>query len=262
MLMLNAYFDETGHEDDPNAKIAGIGGLMAPAYGWEAFEQKWQKALDDEGFEYFHMSEFAQSVGQFRKWKDDPPERSAYYERLWDIIVDVQPLFAGCFFPLQEYRTLLSKSQRKAIEDVYFVAYTSCVGTVFHYCHEQMNSTNQIAMFFDNKEGFKGRAFEYYDKILEIGKGRFDDKIPPPVFRNMRKLLPLQAANIVAYECSKEYGRRLYSPQYDVRPGFKRIQEFFNKTIGFEVELGGDNGSVIFQPVEYIEGIASALATD
>lgn len=65
MLMLNAYFDETGDEKDLNVKIAGMAGCVAPAESWSAFEVKWQKALDNAGIQCFHMKEFAHSRGQF-----------------------------------------------------------------------------------------------------------------------------------------------------------------------------------------------------
>jgi hypothetical protein len=74
MLGLTAYFDESGHADDPRCRFVGIGGLCAPLAAWEEFDEKWQGILDDQcGGQPFHMKEFSFGEGQFKEWSK--PER-------------------------------------------------------------------------------------------------------------------------------------------------------------------------------------------
>lgn len=259
MLILSAYFDETGSEADPNSKVAGMGGLLAPAYRWEVFEEKWKKALAVEGVDYFHMKEFAHSVGQFQTWKGDADRRRNFYDLLWSLIVDVQPLILGCFYPLQEYRSMLSLDHRKSIDDIYFLAYQSCLGGVMEYTWNQWDSTGEVATIFDDKKGFKGRAMEMYEFLMTNGFQTFQHKLPSPVFRDMRKIVPLQAADIIAYECAKELERRLYKPQFNVRPGFGYLERYYDAFNGPQIELGNPETPIIFYSVDDLEELRTTM---
>jgi hypothetical protein len=71
MLVLDAYFEETGYGDDANTRFLGIAGGLAGAEAWKKVESKWKEALDSEGLSYFHMREYSFSVGPFKKLGDD-----------------------------------------------------------------------------------------------------------------------------------------------------------------------------------------------
>jgi len=51
----------------------------------------------------------------------------------------------------------------------------------------------------------------------------------PPVFRDMREVVPLQAADIIAYEMHKEFDRQLYRPSAKPRYGYQRIVKMCNR---------------------------------
>ena len=70
MLELTAYFDESGHSDDPKCRFVGIGGLCAPLDNWVSFDQKWQAILDEkcDGVP-FHMNKFARGEEPFNDWR-------------------------------------------------------------------------------------------------------------------------------------------------------------------------------------------------
>jgi hypothetical protein len=57
----NAYFDESGQEDQPG--YFGIAGFVGAVAQWNVLEGRWTKALHDVGVPYLHMREFAHSVG-------------------------------------------------------------------------------------------------------------------------------------------------------------------------------------------------------
>ena len=64
-----AYFDETGHSNDPNTGYVGIAGFVAPAGEWGIFEQHWNATLRNAGLDQpFHMVDFAHFRGQFEGW--------------------------------------------------------------------------------------------------------------------------------------------------------------------------------------------------
>ena len=55
LIMLTAYFDETGHSRDPKANIAGIAGFVASARRWEVFETDWRLLLGKNGLSEYHI---------------------------------------------------------------------------------------------------------------------------------------------------------------------------------------------------------------
>jgi hypothetical protein len=97
MLVLDAYFDETGHGDDANTRFLGIAGVLARAEAWKKVESKWKEALDSEGLPYFHMREYSFSVGPFKSWGKDENRRRKIYGALWDIILEAELIPLGGF---------------------------------------------------------------------------------------------------------------------------------------------------------------------
>jgi len=78
------YCDRSGQP--PYTAVAGA---IATVSKWRSFDEQWTRALKDEGLEYFHMSDFAQSVGQFAVgWKNNEKRRRAFLLRLAKIMVD------------------------------------------------------------------------------------------------------------------------------------------------------------------------------
>lgn len=258
MLMLSGYFDESGDEQDQHVKIVGIAGCVAPVAHWERFSIDWRNTLDDEGIQHFHMREFAHSSGQFKTgWKGNEERRSRFYGKLWRILESITPMYYGCFIPMESYRQLFTAEQRKRLGDAYFIAYQGCMSAVMSVMLGGIPVT-EIATVFDDRKGVGGYHDAFYERVV---KGRFwRDRIPRPIRRDMRKILPLQAADIVAYECSKEYERRLHKSQYAPRPGFQRIEESIKSHFG---QIPGEPGSpIIFRPAEFIDSIAEMFRNE
>ncbi len=224
MLVLHAYFDETGHGDDTNTKFLGIAGCLARVEVWKNVERKWNAALQSEGLPYFHMKEFAFSVGPFKTWNDDEDRRRKIYGTLWDIILDGELIPIGGFVRLDDYKQELHGREHHVFRDAYFLCYLQ--GLRFLAQYSEFDSVSNIATFLDDKKGFKGEAF----RIYEVLAPRFGRKVPPPVFRDMRKCLPLQVADIVAYESKKEFERQLLLSGTRPRWGFGQLEKLISRS--------------------------------
>jgi hypothetical protein len=85
----------------------------------------------------------------------------------------------------------------------------------------------KAALIFSDQVEFKNRALHIYE---QVGNANFYvRRSTPPVFRDMREIVPLQAADIVAYEMHKEFERQLYKPSVDPRFGYERILKMSNR---------------------------------
>jgi hypothetical protein len=79
----------------------------------------------------------------------------------------------------------------------------------------------RIAIIFSEQSEFKNMAGLLLDDFKQNnaeGK-RFD----PPVFRDMKTVMPLQSADIVACELYKEFEQQRYRPQDKSRYGYEEL---------------------------------------
>lgn len=220
--MLNAYFDETGHADDPSTRILGIAGCLTGIDVWKRVEHKWRAALNSEGLPYFHMREYAFSTGPFKSWKNDEDRRRKIYSALWEIISEADLIPLGGFVQLEGYKQELDGQDYHIFRNAYFLCYLQCLRFLAQYAHS--DSVKTVATFFDNKKGFRGEAL----KIHEVLSERFKGKVPPPIFRDMRVVLPLQIADIIAYEAKKEFERQLFGIDRKPRWGASQLEKLIS----------------------------------
>lgn len=209
MVMLNVYFDETGHGDDPNTKYLGIVGCMQRAEDWIELEKEWANVLKTFGeLPYFHMNEFAHSDGIFKGWKGDEERRRQLYGELWKLIHAAQPLVIGSFVKLKGYKSLFHKDFQQYLVDAYYFCYLQCLKLLIELILDVDSvPINTCTTIFDYKKGFMDNAGKMYNDIIQRYP-RHKGKIPSPVFRDMRVILPLQVADIIAYESYKELEER------------------------------------------------------
>lgn len=239
MLMLDAYFDETGHGDDANTTFLGIAGCLASAEVWKKVENKWSALLKSEGLPYFHMKEYAFSVGPFKGWKNDEARRKKIYGALWQIILEAELIPLGGFVRLENYKQELTGQEHHIFRDAYFLCYLQCLGFLAQYV--EFDSVGNVATFFDDKKGFKGEAF----KIHNVLTHRFKGKIPRPEFLDMRDFPQLQVADIVAYESKKEFERQLFKLGKKPRWGFDQLKKLISRSAPNESVSFGNEGCPI-----------------
>lgn len=256
MLTLDAYFDETGHGQDPNTKLLGLVGCVAPPESWLKLEIKWKAVLSAESLPYFHMNEFAHSRKTFKGWKDDNKRRDKIYGELWSIILEAAVLPIGSFVVMRDYNRTLKDKEHNPLSDAYYLCYLQCLKFIAGYI--EFGIIDKVSTFFDDKEGFKGEAFRIYDRI----KYRFQGKIPQPVFRNMREFIPLQVADVIAYESKKELERQLYKADYLSRQGFHRLDELIKETTGkYPLVFGDESSPIVLHSNEELEAVSEAQRT-
>ena len=253
MLVLDAYFDETGHGHDANTKFLGIAGCLARAEAWKKVESKWREALDSEGLPYFHMREYSFSVGPFKSWGKDENRRRKIYGALWDIILEAELIPLGGFVPLGSYKQELTGQEHHVFRDAYFLCYMQCLRYLAQYV--EFDLVSSVATFFDDKKGFKGEAFKIHDVLTH----RFKGKIPRPIFCDMRKVLPLQVADIIAYESKKELERQLLVPGKQSRWGFDQLEKLISQSAPNErVVFGNEDCPIALLSKQELAKISTA----
>jgi hypothetical protein len=69
MFVYTAYLDESWtHQGSP---FTVMGGLLARADQWEAFEKRFSSVQSQYGFKVWHTKKFRRKAGDFKGWTDE-----------------------------------------------------------------------------------------------------------------------------------------------------------------------------------------------
>jgi hypothetical protein len=85
-VILTGYLDESGTHD--GSPVTVMGGMLANARQWEAFEQNFRKAKAKHGFRIFHTKKFKKRDGDFKGWTND---------QCLALMADLAPMTATAF---------------------------------------------------------------------------------------------------------------------------------------------------------------------
>lgn len=222
MLMLSAYMDETGHAADERQKYVGIAGLMAPAANWERFERKWKEALALPyiGLPYFHMKDFANRKKFYVGWSEE--KRRKVLGKLLTVIETAHPLPVGSIVPLKYWRAL-APEYKTVFMDPYFLCFQGNMSACTSFLDVgRAPQEERVALVFSEQVEFRHKALKFYERAKDMAI--FTRRMArPPSFGDMRELVQLQAADVVAYEMYKEFERREERPDSSPRFGYQRL---------------------------------------
>lgn len=191
-----AYMDETGHAAADDQLFCGMAGFIAPADKWESFESKWKKVLKDFKIDYFHMREYAHSRGIFEGWKDKEYKRRKLLGSLLNKIAAIHPIPLGSIVSLEAYRNLPPEDQ-VIYHDPYLRGLSDCAGLPGMLLKDEPPEVKYAVVFSEQTE-FRHRAESVYQMLKQYFS--FSHRMMYPDFKDMRDLVPLQAADIIAYE--------------------------------------------------------------
>jgi hypothetical protein len=227
METLSAYLDETGHSRDERQKFVGIAGLIAPVASWETFERKWKATLEIFKLPYFHMKEYAHSAQTFKGWEGKEAKRQKLFGKLMMHMETTYLLPFGAIIPMKDFRSF-KKEQQDYFHDPYFLCFQSLVAACSSILEfRKVPDEEKVALIFSDQVEFRNRALQIYKNVETANF--YVRRSTPPIFKDMREIVPLQAADIIAYEMHKEFERQLNRPNAEPRYGYQRIVKMSNR---------------------------------
>jgi len=235
MLFLTAYVDESGHSVDPRARFVGLGGLVAPVSRWEKFTDQWGAALDEFiGGQEFHMKEFIliPGIGPYVGW--DENRRQKFMGRLIAAIIESEAAPVAAIVSL-DARDALHPTHQEFFGDPYFTAFQQVTRglSLAALPREVPFEPETVSMVYAYQKDFgainsgsdapqnQGRAESLWHAMKEktiFGQwmGAYSSDTP-------KNMLPLQAADLFAYEITHEFENQLKRPELAMRWPLKQI---------------------------------------
>jgi hypothetical protein len=214
-----AVIDDSGSGGDSSHFV--LAGFCAELHIWESFTYHWQKALNElPKINYFKMNEAQQLRGEFEGL--DRSQSDAKVDSLIDIIMGHDLLEVAVVVREDDYREILQPVQHRSDNSPYFPAFLAMISAfcrMYHY----MGVTEPVDFQFDRQDNFRANALRKYasfkrqNPTWRLGRIGFADD---------RMVLPLQAADLVAWQtrrfyCSNEGTRRHYRRLHERRPPFR-----------------------------------------
>ena len=225
IAMLSAYFDDSGTHDDSDVVV--YGGLIADDALWTRFEADWKAKLaaplpGKPPLKRFHMSHCMAQRGEFEFYSK--PESVRVANEFTDIIIASGVSGYGCAVHRQDWTAMVTGAVERVLGDVERQCVTNCILRSLRWAREN-SSERRLALIFDNRPHRR----EANERIFSIYQRNFlggDSGPPEPsiAFENSTAFLPLQGADVVAWEIYQR-GKEWFKsgPETEVRPNFQRL---------------------------------------
>lgn len=190
--MISLYCDAAGTERDA---LIAVGGVVSTAEKWRLFDDEWRLILKEFGLDYFRMSEFAQSRGQFEiGWKNTESKRRALLDQLITIIAAHIQFWTGTCVLKSDYDKV--DADYKLHEHMY--PYTLCAKG----CVAEANTWYEAHHRDDGIEYVFESGDDHFPQLRRDVENQYG---VIPIERKKRDATPCQAADFAAYELLKAY---------------------------------------------------------
>jgi hypothetical protein len=203
-MQLAAYFDESGTAAKPALVVAGY---VAPVQAWKKFSRAWRKLLHQEQLAGFHRTDMEWPFyGEFKKWRLDPVPKQTQVRVLQECHAVIRSfhVFATAYsVRLHDYNRIVARHPlREWLGTPYFVCAGSCVASVLEWANAD-GQTQPIRFYFER--GATGAPAA----LASIRRSFRDEPLlGPMILTERRSVLPLQAADFLAYEFCKHIENR------------------------------------------------------
>ena len=195
MAKLAAYFDDSGTHDQSLAVV--VGGYLSSAEKWEDFACAWADMLHDAQLTYWHQVEFAQRVKEYTGWTEE--KRVEFMRRATGIINDIVIGGVVCGVDSTAFKELSPQFPAPPYTPYAFCAMV-CFKHLEKWAAENFRSDPIDCVFESGTQGRGEISKMVLDLMSDEDGERLSFRIGSVRFEGKKQMLPVQAADILAYE--------------------------------------------------------------
>lgn len=223
LAALAASTDGSGIHD--TSRICAVAGYVGTEEEWDLFESRWTGAIKEAGITAFRMPDFENRRGEFAGWSDT--KRRLFLEKLIQIINAGHISGVGSALVMAEYK-LLSKAEKIALtygrpHDPYVLCFRHCIVEAAHRA-DGLPPEETVSFVFDWQDEFGPAALWLFDDLKNLESPPIRQRLGAIGFESKLEFVPLQAADLLAFECYKHLEDRYYGRHRGVRWPMKRLQ--------------------------------------
>lgn len=242
--MFQCYWDDSGTDPQPPIAIAAC--YISTATGWNDFVAAWDHVRANEGFDVFHMADFAASHDKSKKpfcdW--DYVKRQRVYRRLAVAINDNKRVGLGIAIPKDFYDRQVRDTpdwlRWRFGKYHYTFAIRSFMGRIKAW-REYYGITLPMQYVFDREDNPEARAeielmWNGLEKREDWAKWYGIESDNGYSFENRADFKPLQAADILAWQMNSHMRNVIMKKKHDDKdchPNFRILREDQEIDLGF-----------------------------
>jgi hypothetical protein len=223
VIVLKAYTDESGHSGD--SPFVCIGGCIGAASTWTHFERDWINVLEEGRLSLglkeplvFHMTEFEASEGQFRGWKENLVEHRSFLAKLLSIMKRHEISYIAASEPVYK----LPNGKLAYSDDPYYSCLIGILdGAAMHL--GMLKEEEKLQIVFADHPEYGKRVRQIFPQVKAVG-GMYS-RLASDEYGSPKDIIPLQAADLVAFEIRKEWERIHRRPYDRTRWPYTQLQE-------------------------------------
>ena len=197
--MLVAYFDDSGTHDGSPAVV--VAGYLSSAENWRKFNCAWADMLHDAGLTHWHQVHFAHRVNEYAGWAEE--KRVEFMKRVIGIVNDT--VYGGfvCGVDTVAFRELSCQFPAPPHTPYAFCAMV-CFKQLEKWTIDNAQSDAIDCTFESGTQGH-GEIATIVDELMSDEDGeRLEFRLGTVKFEDKKEALPVQAADILAYEFYRE----------------------------------------------------------
>jgi hypothetical protein len=268
MVALKAYLDDSGKSNDPQHTLAAYAGYVGTTDAWTKFDPAWQAVLDRHGVPYLHMRKFAHSLSPYEDWKGNEPRRA-------DFLSDIVSVIEG--LGLKHVGHVLNLADLSRFNDEHGLS-LEAEPLALYLClleFEEFYGGGCAEFIIDRVDkpySLIGAVHELakHEMRIEHPVGAHIHLHPIPDFLTFKDVLPIQAADFIAYEALKFSRHKNAAPDtYFGRKSFQELMRISKDRGGYwdypalvslhEARGGAWPKTVLGQHAESLRGMIMAI---
>ncbi len=257
--MLTAFLDESGSAED--GKDLVLAGYCQRASVWTAFSDEWQAVLDAAPIiPHFHMHEAESKKGVFLGWDQDAIRRKV--SDLADVIVKHELWSVECRISVAAFNRILKPVAPFDLQNPYFYLFSGVIEALAQL-HIQDGVESPVDVVMDQHEASPYVIGLYPVLKMYMAPERAAMLGDSPIFRDDQKVLPLQAADLLAWHIRRagekrnaRERRRVHSKLFPVKHIASVIEADVMRSMATKMQLvqgvedtRGRKGSIILPPI-------------
>ena len=198
VTMLKAFVDDSGSGGD--SKWFVLAGYAGTVEQWDLFDSLWLEALNRHPrIEYFHAAEAESCRGPFQGW--DEKQRNAKIDSLIDVIEQCACWSICARVRQSDYDEIIKGRVPRKWDSPYYFLFQILIGSAVTI--ERLHGdSDPIEFVFDGNERFDKLS----DSLVKTFYNReFFKGVVNVSYRDDKKFLPLQAADLFAWQTRRAY---------------------------------------------------------
>jgi hypothetical protein len=201
MVMFKAYFDDS--YGDEESKTLLLAGCVQKYSAWANFSLGWEAGLAAcPSIRYFHMREARKLEGEFAGWK--ATDRDEKIRRLAEIAASYKPWTIIAWISRAQHAAILKPISPFMLRQPYLALFYTVILKLAEWHHED-GVTLPVDYVFDEQGVIGVEAAIWYEHIKAWQKPEIAELMgSTPKFENDKLVLPLQAADMLAWHLRRE----------------------------------------------------------